>query len=404
MFSLRRLPAHTIAVPSTRLFSSSLPLNANRALIYSQTGSPSSVLSSRTYPNLPPPPPNTLNLRLLLAPINPSDINVIEGVYPAKPAPASFPGDPSLSKSESGEDVFVSGNEGLAEVVESGEQGQGEGEGKGEGERFEKGEWVILTRPQSGTWRSGVNVGVEDVVRIGREEGLSEVHAATITVNYPTAYNMLRDYVDLKEGDWIIQNGANSAVGQAVIQIAKSRGLNTINLIRARFTEALKAELTALGATHVLTYTDLSSPSTKSLIKSWTSSSSQGIKLALNCVSGKPTSLMARLLGPDAHLVSYGAMSKEPLSLPTSLFIFKGLTCHGFWQSRWYKEKGRGEREGLIRELVGLILGEPKHEIVTLKKEYGDEEATGIVREVMRKMAEGKYGKKVLLRVEEPDD
>lgn len=41
---------------------------------------------------------------------------------------------------------------------------------------------------------------------------------------------------------------------------------------------------------------------------------------------------------------------------------------------------------------------------MTLKKEYGDEEATGIVREVMRKMAEGKYGKKVLLRVEEPDD
>lgn len=68
---------------------------------------------------------------------------------------------------------------------------------------------------------------------------------------------------------------------------------------------------------------------------------------------------MARLLGPGAHLVSYGAMSKEPLSLPTSLFIFKGLTCHGFWQSRWYEEKGREEREGVIRELVGLI-GEGK--------------------------------------------
>lgn len=77
--------------------------------------------------------------------------------------------------------MFVGGNEGLAEVVESGEVG-GKGQGEGEGERFEKGEWVILTRPQSGTWRSGVNVGVEDVVRIGREEGLSEVHAATITV------------------------------------------------------------------------------------------------------------------------------------------------------------------------------------------------------------------------------
>lgn len=65
---------------------------------------------------------------------------------------------------------------------------------------------------------------------------------------------------------------------------------------------------------------------------------------------------MARHLGSNAHLVSYGAMSKEPLSLPTSLFIFKGLTCHGFWQSKWYKEKSREEREALIRDLVELIV------------------------------------------------
>jgi len=33
----------------------------------------------------------------------------------------------------------------------------------------------------------------------------------------------------------VIQNGANSAVGQAVIQIAAAQGLRTINLIRDRF-------------------------------------------------------------------------------------------------------------------------------------------------------------------------
>jgi trans-2-enoyl-CoA reductase len=45
---------------------------------------------------------------------------------------------------------------------------------------------------------------------------------------------MLKDFIDLKPGDWVIQNGANSAVGQAVIQIAAARGLKTINLIRDR--------------------------------------------------------------------------------------------------------------------------------------------------------------------------
>lgn len=35
-------------------------------------------------------------------------------------------------------------------------------------------------------------------------------------------------------GDTVIQNAANSGVGQAVIQIAAARGINTINVIRDR--------------------------------------------------------------------------------------------------------------------------------------------------------------------------
>lgn len=45
--------------------------------------------------------------------------------------------------------------------------------------------------------------------------------AATLMINPATALRMLEDYVPLKEGDWVVQNGANSAVGLAVIQIAK---------------------------------------------------------------------------------------------------------------------------------------------------------------------------------------
>lgn len=35
-------------------------------------------------------------------------------------------------------------------------------------------------------------------------------------------------------GDSVIQNAANSGVGQAVIQIATARGINTINVVRDR--------------------------------------------------------------------------------------------------------------------------------------------------------------------------
>jgi len=46
---------------------------------------------------------------------------------------------------------------------------------------------------------------------------------------------MLLDFVQLKEGDVVIQNGANSAVGQAVVQMAKFKKVKTVNLIRDRY-------------------------------------------------------------------------------------------------------------------------------------------------------------------------
>lgn len=66
---------------------------------------------------------------------------------------------------------------------------------------------------------------------------------------------------------------------------------------------------------------------------------------------------MLKYLGKEAHLVSYGAMSKQPLSLPTSAFIFKNLTAHGFWQSRWYTDRPVKEREDLMESLTQLIRG-----------------------------------------------
>lgn len=119
---------------------------------------------------------------------------------------------------------------------------------------------------------------------------------------------------------------------------------------------ALDSYLKSLGATVVLPTSQLSRESiknTRQKVASLTEGAS--IQLALNCVSGPTTTSMLSLLGSDAHLVSYGAMSKQPLSIPTGLFIFKNLKCHGFWQSKWYKENGSTKRKDLMEELVSLM-------------------------------------------------
>ncbi|KAI0923900.1 hypothetical protein AcV5_009313 [Taiwanofungus camphoratus] len=334
----RSLPVQYPRQSLRATFSTFPALLAHRAIVYTQTGNPSSVLTALTYPPLPPPPHDALNIRFRLSPINPSDLNVIEGVYPAKPAPVS-----ALSPGHQlPEPVCVAGNEGLAEVLEVGSGVEG----------LSKGDWVVMAKQQAGTWSTTRTVESGDVVKLP-SGSVSEVNGATMTVNPPTAYNMLKDFVELSEGDWFLQNGANSAVGQAVIQIAARRGLRTLNFVRNRpDLEALKEQLRGLGATHVFTYDDLAD---KAFLKSARElTGGKPIRLMLNCVSGQPTTQMTRLLGADAHVVSYGAMSKQPLSLPTSAFIFKNLTAHGFWQTRWYEAHSREEREAMMRTLAGL--------------------------------------------------
>ena|ERR1700761_4757495 len=138
-------------------------VRATRAIVYTRSGEPSDVLRALTYKPLPPPPPNTLNIKFLLSPINPADINVIQGVYPSKP---------SLISLVHEQPVYVGGNEGLAEVKQVGAGVSG----------LNPGDWVVMTKSQLGTWCSIRNVEVDDVLRVPRADALTEVHGATLTV------------------------------------------------------------------------------------------------------------------------------------------------------------------------------------------------------------------------------
>ena len=108
-----------------------------------------------------------------------------------------------------------------------------------------------------------------------------------------------------------------------------------------------------LGGTHVLPLESLSDRSIREKVKGLTNGAP--IRLALNCVSGPTIAALVGLLGPDAHLVSYGSMSRLPLSIPVSAFLFKGLTAHGFMQGRWYREHSKEARAQLMQELTRLM-------------------------------------------------
>ena len=92
-----------------------------------------------------------------------------------------------------------------------------------------------------GTWRDAVAVKADELVVV--PPGIEPVHAAMLKINPMTAWRLLHDYVELKRGDWLIQNAANSAAGRAVIQIAHDLGYKTVNVVRrAELLDELHAE------------------------------------------------------------------------------------------------------------------------------------------------------------------
>ncbi|KAI1392082.1 NAD(P)-binding protein [Hypoxylon trugodes] len=315
-----------------------------KALVFSEYGEPKDVLKLHTHSISPNLPSSSVLLRTLAAPINPADVNTIQGTYGALPPFSSLLGttEPSI----------IPGNEGVFEVVSSSAPASAS---------ISKGDWVIPKKTQFGTWRTHALAPADELIKI-EKEGLSPAQVGTVAVNPCSAYRMLRDYVrdptPLREGDWFVQNGANSGVGRAAIQLGRLWGYRSINVIRAREsaeeTQALVDELKELGATHVVTEEEFQAREFRERLAEWTRGNREGVRLGLNCVGGKSAQGIAKTLGSGGTMVTYGGMARQPVALPTGLLIFKDLRFVGFWLSRW-ADRDPAEKERTVNEILGLV-------------------------------------------------
>jgi len=284
------------------------------AAVYETHGNPADVLRIETGP-WPTPAADEAVVKMSAAPINPADLNQIEGKYPVRPELPATPG-----------------FEGAGIVVESGAQVKG----------LTSGALVILPH-NIGTWRDAVAVKAEELVVV--PEGIEPVQAAMLKINPLTAWRLLHDYVDLHKGDWLIQNAANSAAGRDVIQIAHELRFKTVNVVRR---SELVDELRAESADVVLVDGDNLREEVKS------ASGGASIRLGLNSVGGDSALRLANCLAPGGTLVSFGAMSLQPLKIPTGLLIFKDLRFRGIWINKWYDNATPSERMAAFGPLFDM--------------------------------------------------
>lgn len=261
----------------------------------------------------------------LAACVNPADLNLAQGVYGHRPPLPT-----------------ILGNEGIGIVRETGDK---------------------VTQLKEGDLAIGVSlIGYWQSYSIQEENTLFKLKpdleittGAQLKVNPATAYRMTKDFYDLKPGDTIIQNGANSAVGVYTIQLAKLWGYKTINVIRDRPNkDEIVKELKDFGADHVITEAEVSNADRmRSILKD-----TGRPKLFLNCVGGRNAMDCQRSLEIGGYSVTYGAMSRQPFSVSATSLIFKDHKFFGFWVSRWYQEREgsrRHEVEAFLDELSGLF-------------------------------------------------
>jgi len=284
------------------------------AAVYETHGNPADVLHVESRP-WPTPAAGEVIVKMRAAPINPADLNQIEGKYPVR---AELPATP--------------GFEGAGIIAELGPDVT----------NVTSGALVILPH-NVGTWRDAVAVKADELVVV--PEGIEPLHAAMLKINPMTAWRLLHDYVDLERGDWLIQNAANSAAGRAVIQIAHELGYKTVNVVRRA---ELISELRAEGGDVVLVDSENLRREVEDTI------GGPPIRLGLNAVGGESALRLANCLAPGSTLVTYGAMSLQPLKIPNGLLIFKDLRFRGIWINKWYDNATPAQRTEAFQYLFEI--------------------------------------------------
>jgi trans-2-enoyl-CoA reductase len=311
-----------VVVSCRRLLSSHVRhLPEHRALVVEKFGEPvdSVILQTKQHHEILPRKleSNQILVEHLVSCINPADINLIQGVYGVKPTLPS-----------------VVGIEGVTRVLAVGSDVR----------HLRQGD-LAFGISTLGYWQS---YSVRDGSSFYKVDGDLDVTTATqLRVNPCTAYRMMKDFCELKRGDSMIQNGANSAVGVYAIQLAKYWGVKTINVIRDRPNKSeIVDELKGYGADFVVTEEELRdaevmTPILKQIGKP---------KLFLNCVCGKNATSCHRHLDYGGHSVTYGFMSKQPLMLGAQS-MFRNHQVKFFWVSQWYKERESSRRDEISNML-----------------------------------------------------
>lgn len=282
-----------------------------------------------------------VKVKMLMAPINPSDIfNTIEGTYKKAVNRTIWNhGKNQLAIDPNGERTIpelpqVPGLEGVGVVVKA---------GKGLRGKLMMGKRVLVIG--GSTWQEYSVVDAKQVLPASKK--LTNAQAATSFVNPVTAYIMTREVLKCQKGSFLLQSAGNSELGKMVIRLGKHYGFKTINLIRNK---DQAAHLKSLGADHVI---DITTEDLKTRIHEITGG--KGANFGLDPIGGELPSKMIQCLGLRGRMLVYGTLTTEPLSFSPRDLMTPLTSLEGFFLTNYMAGIGLLKKLSIIGKVGKLV-------------------------------------------------
>lgn len=332
-----------------------------KAVRFEQLGEPGEVLNVADVSESSPGKGEVL-VRMIAAPVNPSDLMTIRGQYGRTPRLPATPG-----------------YEGVG-VVESG--------GGGLLAKFMTGKRVAVGHRAGGTWAAKCIVPAKQVIPLPK--GVPDEQGAMFFVNPVTACVMTRRVLNVPTGKWLLQTAAGSALGRMVIRLGKHFGFKTLNVVRR---EAQIDELRALGGDAVVAFDPKNDDREKLRSEVAKTVGDAGLRYAIDPVGGATASTVVESLGKNGRLLVYGTLSDEPLSFSPRALMTPGATIEGFWLTNFLDGLNLLGKLRLIKQVGKLVSAG------VLTSEIGETFPLNDVQQAAAASEKTARGGKVLLRM-----
>eukprot|EP00475_Leptophrys_vorax_P023295 TRINITY_DN31878_c0_g1_i1.p1 TRINITY_DN31878_c0_g1~~TRINITY_DN31878_c0_g1_i1.p1 ORF type:complete len:372 (+),score=14.01 TRINITY_DN31878_c0_g1_i1:77-1117(+) len=275
---------------------------------------------------VPSPGPGQVLVQMRLRPVNPADGFSAMGLYPGFAPASALPA--------------TLGLEGMGAVAAVGEGVTA----------FKPGDRVVplfclgACTAGEGSWQQYVAMPADHVVPI--PDALSDDVAAQLVINPATVFGMLAQLA-VPAGAYLLQTQATSTLGRMMIQMAKAKGVRTINVVRRR---AAFDELKALGADECICSTDEDVVARVTEI-----TGGQMAYGAIDSVAGELTGQVIASLRPGGTVLIFGGASGLNFTASIVDPLFRDVTIKGFWVNTFLQQRLPEERHALFTELIGLL-------------------------------------------------